>query len=212
MQIIKYGDVNKKLIIEKASEILKLGGVVIFPTETCYGLGVDASNQSAVDKLYLYKKKREGKAVSVAVSSIQMARRYVSINKVAEELYDKYLPGPLTIISKSLGKLARGIESEQGDLGVRIPDYNLILEIIENADRAITVTSANISHEAEPYSIDFFLKNTPKDSLDLVDLIIDAGQLARNEVSTVVDTSMNKLRVIRKGGVKIKNNENKQNL
>lgn len=204
MQILKQTKGNKEEIIEKAVEVLKAGGLFVFPTETCYGLGADASNLEAINKLYLYKTKREGKPLSIAVSDIDMAKKYVEINKTARILYEKYLPGPLTIISLSLGEVAQGVASEQGGLGVRIPDYSLVLEIIKRFAKAITVTSANISNKNEPYSVADLLRESPKTSLNLLDLIIDKGNLPYNKPSSVVDTLDNKVKVIREGSISFK--------
>lgn len=206
MERIKYTKNNSKVIIEKTFKVLEAGGLFVFPSETCYGLGADATNQAAIDKLFLYKTKREGKPISIAVFDIKMAKKYVKINEVAESLYKKYLPGPITIISKDLGKVADGVGSKQGTLGIRIPDYQLILEIVKRFGKPITATSANISCQPEPYSVDDMLKDAPKESLKFLDLIIDAGELPHNENSTVVDTTMNKLNVVREGQIKfIKN-------
>jgi len=84
----------RKLVIE----ILSHNGLIIYPTETCYGVGVDVTNSKAVEKLLSYKKRPEGKAISIAVSDKDMAERYVDLNEKALNLYQNFLPGPLTII------------------------------------------------------------------------------------------------------------------
>jgi L-threonylcarbamoyladenylate synthase len=199
METYKLSEKNKSEIISKAVEVLKAGGIIIFPTETCYGIGADATNQSAIDRLYEYKTRREGKPLSVAVLNKKMAAEYVEINEIAENLYDNYLPGPITVVSKGLGKVANGVESEYGTLGVRIPDYKLVLEIIEKFGKPFTSTSANISYMPKPYSIEALLESTPKKSQEYLDLIIDAGELPHREASTVVDTTMNNLNIMRTG-------------
>jgi len=201
MERIKYTKKNSETIIKKALAVLKNGGIFVFPTETCYGIGASATNQKSVDKLFLYKTRREGKPLSIAVSDKRMAAKYVSLNEIADNLYKNYLPGPITVVSKGLGKVARGVESEYGTLGIRIPDYDLVLNIISEFGKPITATSANISYMPKPYSIEALLKDMPKKSLDLIDLIIDAGELPHREVSTVVDTTMNNINVMRQGQV-----------
>jgi L-threonylcarbamoyladenylate synthase len=199
MERIKYTKNNAKLVIKKALAVLERGGIFVFPTETCYGLGADATKQTAIKKLYSYKSRREGKPLSIAVSDIKMAKKYVEINEIAENLYKNYLPGPITVISKGLGKVARGVESEYGTLGVRIPDHKLILEIIQSFGKPFTATSANMSYLPKPYDIESLIKNTPAKNFKLIDLIIDAGKLPHRETSTVVDTTMNNLNVMRQG-------------
>jgi L-threonylcarbamoyladenylate synthase len=190
---------NIQEVINKTCEVLSKGGVIIYPTETCYGIGVDATNQKGLEKLLKYKKFRGSKPISIAVSDIDMAREYVEINEMAQNIYDNYLPGPITVISLSKGNLTSPVVSIQGAVGVRYPDYPLMLEVIKAYGKPITATSANMSYKSTPYSIDKLLKDLPKKSLDLIDLIIDAGELPHNPPSTVLDTTLNTLSVLRQG-------------
>lgn len=201
MERLEYTEKNSKMIIEKAINVLKNGGLFIFPTETCYGLGADATNQAAIDKLYSYKTRREGKPLSIAVSDMAMASEYAALNEAAENLYKNYLPGPITVVSKGLGRVAKGVESEYGTLGIRIPDNRLVLDIIRAFGKPFTATSANISYMPKPYSIEAWLKNTPQKNREMIDLIIDAGELPHRESSTVVDTTMNNLNIMRPGQI-----------
>ena len=119
-----------------------------------------------------------------------MAEQYVELNDQAKKLYKRFLPGPYTIISKGLGKVAAGVESEFKTLGVRIPAYPLVLKLTEALGRPITATSANASGEKRPYSVDDVLNRLSAKQKNLVDLIIDDGQLPKNEPSTVIDTTL----------------------
>jgi L-threonylcarbamoyladenylate synthase len=203
VEIIKLNKSNKAEIIKKAVEVLGNGGVVIYPTETCYGIGVDATNQEAVDKVFKYKSRREGKPLSVAVANLEMARKYVDVNEIALNLYNNFLPGPLTVVSKGIGKVANGVESELKTLGIRIPDYDLILQIVDMLGRPVTSTSANASYKKRPYALQDILDNISEKQKNLVDLIIDAGELPKNDPSTVVDTTLNDKQVLRQGGIKL---------
>lgn len=194
---------TKDDIISEAIRVLKNGGIVVYPTETVYGIGVDATNQEAVNKLLRYKSRREGKPLSIAVADKQMASRYVDINETASNLYDTMLPGPLTVVSKSLGKVAKGVESEHGTLGVRIPNFKLILDIIKEFGKPITATSANASYQKRPYKIDDIFDNISDSQKELIDLVIDVGQLPPNDPSTVVDTTLNDFRILRQGNVQL---------
>lgn len=192
---------SNKAIVPIAVETLTRGGLVVYPTETCYGVGVDATNQQAVDTLLTYKFRREGKPISIAVADETMAKQYAAINPSAHNLYTNFLPGPLTVVSKSTGKTALGIASEYGTIGIRIPDYPLVLDIISEFAKPITATSANMSYRPRPYSIDQLLKYLPKKQQNLIGLIIDGGQLPKNDVSTVVDTTLSDLTIFRKGRI-----------
>jgi L-threonylcarbamoyladenylate synthase len=196
---------NKEQSIQQAIQTLSNGGLIIYPTETCYGLGCDATNPKALEKLLQYKKFRGSKPISIAVANKTMAKQYVDINEMADNLYENYLPGPITVISLSKGTLVPPVVSMQGAVGVRYPDYPYMLEVIKEFGKPITATSANVSYKSAPYNIDQLLKDLPKKSLDLVDLILDAGHLPQNPPSTVLDTTMNELSVLRQGKVEFEN-------
>ncbi|MEK7622793.1 MAG: L-threonylcarbamoyladenylate synthase [Patescibacteria group bacterium] len=187
--------------IASAVKILQAGGLIIFPTETCYGAGVDATNPQAVNKLLAYKTRREGKPLSIAVTDKTMASKYVKLNTTAVNLYTKFLPGPLTIVSRARHRVATGIESETGTLAIRIPDYPLVHKLLKSFGKPITATSANVSYKPRPYSIPQLLKYTSKKQQKLIDLIIDVGQLPFRPVSTIVDTTLDDPLILRQGKI-----------
>ena len=199
MEILDTLKISKEEIINKTIQVLSQGGIVIYPTETTYGIGVDAENQLAVDKLLQYKGRREGKPFSVAVTDYDMATRYVTVNKTAQNIYSNFLPGPVTVISQSKNIVAKGVASETGTLGIRIPNYSLILDIIHAYNKGITATSANQSQGKAPYSISDILENISAKQKSLIDLILDAGELPRNPPSTVIDTVSGNIETIRSG-------------
>lgn len=198
MKIVKC-DENS---VKKAVDILEKGGLVIYPTETLYGIGADATNKEAIKKLTEYKNRPFGKPYSVAVTDINMATEYVNLNNTAKNLYEKFLPGPLTIISTGKHKVAPGVESENGTLGIRIPDYKLVTDIVKILKKPITSTSANASYKKRPYRIKDILENISDRQKELIDLIIDAGNLPNNEPSTVIDTTLDDPVTLRQGEIK----------
>jgi len=200
MKIIK----KKAAKINEIVKVLKSGGLVIMPTETVYGAFVDATNSQAVKKLTAYKARPFGKPYSIAVSDQKMAEKYVFLNNNAKNLYKNFLPGPLTIVSKGKGRVAPGVESEEGTLGIRIPDYPLVLKIIKKYGKPLTATSANASYKKRPYKIADILDNLSQKQKTLIDLIIDAGTLPKNEPSTVIDTTIDDPAVLRQGKIKFK--------
>lgn len=203
MEIIQVDQNNIDQIILATTKVLKAGGLVIYPTETCYGVGVNALDNTAVIKLIKYKKRPEGKAISIAVSDIEMAQKYVELNDSAKNIYKTFLPGPVTVISKDLGKVKKDLVSEEGTLGVRIPKHKLITDIIEKCDFPITATSANSSGKKTPYKIDDIFENISQKQKELIDLIIDAGELPHNPPSTVIDTTKEEMKVLRRGDIKV---------
>jgi L-threonylcarbamoyladenylate synthase len=190
VQTLKLTKNNHLEIIEKAIQVLESGGLVIYPTETVYGIGVDGTNPEAVQKLLKYKSKREGKPLSIAVANQKMAEEYVSLSDQAKKLYQRFLPGPYTIISEGKRRVAPGVESEFGTLGIRLPDYPLILELVKKFNKPITATSANASGKKRPYKIQDVFDNITDKQRELINLVIDAGELPKNEPSIVIDTTL----------------------
>lgn len=199
MQIVKMTDPDA---IALATSVLGRGELVIYPTETCYGIAADAKNPQAVTKLLTYKGDRH-RQVAVAVANRSMAEQYVKLNPLANNLYTHFLPGPITVISKSLHQLDERLESATGTLGVRLPNYPITQLLIKTFARPITATSANTSGKKEPYSLADWQKYTTPNKQAMVSLFLDAGRLAERPTSTVVDTTLNDPTILRQGGLVI---------
>jgi L-threonylcarbamoyladenylate synthase len=199
MQILKIEDKDS---IKLACEALSAGNLVIYPTETCYGIAVDATNKDTVTKLLDYKGDRY-RQVAIAVSDKDMASKYVNLNEIADNLYKNFLPGPITVISESLHFLDTRLESESGGLGIRIPKYDFALELIKSFGKPITATSANTSGKKEPYSLEDWQKYTISSKQEMVSLFLDGGKLQNRPTSTVVDTTLNDPIVLRQGALTI---------
>lgn len=201
MQIIKEDNNAVKIAIEA----LEKGQLVFMATETVYIAAVDATNEEAVKKLVNFKNRPFGKPFSVGVTDIKMAEKYVVLNETARNLYKRFLPSPVTIISTGKHNLANGVEAENGTLGIRIPDYNFFQEVCKKFDKPITATSANASYQRRPYKLSDILDNISEKQKKLIDLMIDAGELPHNEPSTVIDTTLDDTPVIlRQGEIKLK--------
>ena len=175
-------------------DCLMQGGVIVYPTDTAYGLGADWTNARAVKKVFAVKQRSPDKKVPVIVSGVAMAKKYVTWNAQAQGLVDHYWPGALTIV----------LPKENGTtLGVRMPNHPIALQIVRAFGKPIVSTSANISYQPTCYSIRSFVGqlsfvngHVPAVSPDIV---IDAGALARRMPSTVVDCSGQSMRVLRSG-------------
>jgi len=195
MKIIKLS----QEAIDLAAEVIKKGGLVVFPSDTVYGLMVDPTNQSAADKLLGFKNRWHGKAISMAVLNKKMAEDYVKLSVSGENIYTNLLPGPFTVISQGRHKVAKGIEAENGTLGIRIPDNKNIMNLVKTVGGPVTATSANLSGKTSHYSVGSFLKTLSKKKTQMIDLIVDAGKLPKNLPSTVIDTTEPELKVLRRG-------------
>ncbi|MBD3311899.1 threonylcarbamoyl-AMP synthase [archaeon] len=176
--------------IREAVRVLGKGGLVIYPTETCYGLGADATNPAAIKKVFRVKKRPKDKPLSVIVDSLEMIKSYAVIPRGVERLVDEYMPAPLTLVVKN--KSFPSTLCGGGDkVGFRIPDHVVALELVRQFDKPIIATSANLSGGPNPYTV----PDLP------VDFVINYGELPRVLPSTVYDTILKK--TIREGPVKI---------
>ena len=130
---------------------------------------------------------------------------HVVLNETARNLYKRFLPGPVTVVSTGKHSVANGVEAENGTLGIRIPDYPFFQEVAKKFGKPITATSANASYQRRPYKLSDILDNISEKQKELIDLMIDAGELPHNEPSTVIDTTLDDQPVIlRQGEIKLK--------
>jgi len=193
----------KKTKLDQVVKVLKSGGLVIYPTETCYGLAADATNAQAVQKLLVYKGSRTNKPISVAVADQEMAEKYVRLNATAKNLYQNFLPGPLTVVSQSKGKVTANLEADDHTLGIRIPAYPFVLKLIAQFGKPITATSANTSGKKQPYSFADWQRYTSQKKQKMINFFLDAGPLSKKQPSTVVNTILNEPTILRQGQITI---------
>jgi L-threonylcarbamoyladenylate synthase len=182
---------------------LRGGGLIVFPSDTVYGMLVDAKNPDAVRKLLAFKERPPGKAVSVFVRDINEIGTLCVLPEEKRPLLERLLPGPFTMVLASRHVLRPELESETGTLGVRIPDFLPVNTLVREFGGPITATSANLAGRNPHYSVESFLKDLPKSKAQLVDLIVDAGKLPRNKPSTVVDLTSPEPTLLRKGDLVI---------
>lgn len=190
--------------IKEAIKVLKSGGLVVYPTETVYGIGADASNPDAVQKLTTYKKLRKDKPYSVMVANTAMAKKYAYLNDIAKNLYKKYLPGPYTIISKGKHKFASGVESTDGTIGIRMSSHDIPHTLAKEFGRPFTAASANASYKKKPRNIFDITDNISKKQEELIDLVLDYGQLPDRRPSTIIDTTLDDVSISRIGDEEIR--------
>jgi L-threonylcarbamoyladenylate synthase len=205
MRVITVKKMLTKPVLSELKQVLTQGGIVVYPTETAYGLGVDATSEKAVQKLLDYKGGRGNNPTSVAVANVEMAKTLVKINSTAKHLYQEFLPGPITVISYSKGKVCPLLESERNALGIRMPDHRIALQLISEFGRPLTATSANTTAQKTPYSVSDLKKYTSEKKLKMIDVFLDVGKLEERPTSTVVDTTLNELEVVRRGAIQLKN-------
>ncbi len=182
----------------KTAKIITNDGVIIFPTETCYGIGVNALSDTAVEKVYRIKQRSSELPISVALTK-NMLSDYAEETIISKKLMKKFLPGPLTMILFQKGGLSQKLNKiSPKRIGFRIPAFNPVLSLIEYLQVPLTATSANISGKTLTYSIGEIQKQIP---LNTFDLIIDGGRIPPSLSSTVVDLTGEKLEILRKGAL-----------
>ena len=187
MRILKTNNENPdKEVIEEAINVMAHGGVVLYPTDTVYGLGVNIFNKKAVRRIYDIKKRSLMKPLSIIVSS-KDAISHVANLRTRDKIYvDKFLPGPYTLILNKTKIVPRVVTSGLKHVGVRIPDNEIACRISNLFP--VTTTSANLS--------DHEVCETPDEILDQlnhdVDLVIDVGKLKRNKPSTIINLTSEK--------------------
>lgn len=186
--------------LKQCIETIKQGGLVIFPTETVYGIGANAFNEVAVRRIYEVKMRPEEKPLSIMVSNIDEISKYAIIsNEIEEKIIKKYMPGPITIVLKKKPGVFDYISSGKDTIGIRIPDNEIILEILKQPKLPIVAPSANIS--GKPSGI--ILSEILKDFDGKVDICIDGGKAKLSEPSTIVEVIDNKPVILRQGRIKI---------
>ena len=188
--------------LNKIKEILDNDGVIIFPTDTVYGIACNCFSEKAIKKVFDIKKRPENKPINVLsnnLDKIKLVSR--NINEKEKFLIDKYMPGALTIILDKNEKVSDTLTAGLDTIGVRIPKNNISLRILENVSYPLATTSANISGDSAGIKISDFLKEFD----GVVDAIIDGGETDLKVASTIVRVeSDNKLKIIREGTLKIK--------
>lgn len=187
-------DVYKNVI-----DVLKAGGLVVVPSDTVYGLSVDAMNTAAVEKLIAFKARPAGKPISVFTGSISEAEKYVEIVPESRSFIDMSIPGPYTLVLPSKHVLSGLLESEYGTLGIRVPDFEFINNLVLQFGSPVTATSANIAGESPHYSVESLLNSLSEKKKAMIDLIIDGGKLPRKQPSTVVDLTADTIKILRQG-------------
>ena len=189
----------KKEELENTIKVLNNGGIVIFPTDTVYGIACDAFNETAIKKLFEFKERNNNKPICVLTTSTDKINKVAYIKEKEEELINKYMPGALTIILEKKENVSNILTSNLPTIGVRIPNNEIALKILENVDNPLAATSANLSGSQAGIEINDFIKEFK----NKVDIIIDGGETELKISSTIIKLNEDKVEVLREGIVKI---------
>ena len=187
-----------ELKLKKVGKTINKGGLVIFPTETVYGIGTNGLNEKAVEKLYSIKQRDLNKPISLLVSSIDMVTEIAyDISDIEYKLMKAFFPGPFTIVLKKKHIVSDLLTANKDTVGIRMPDCEITQKLIEYSGCPIAAPSANISGKPSGTNVD----NFASDFYDKVDYIIDNGESKLGVASTIVQVIDGHPHILRKGSI-----------
>jgi len=181
--------------IEKASKIISHGGIVIFPTDTVYGIGCDPYNKASVEKIYKIKSRDIIKSVPILTYSAEAAERIAQFDQLAKKIVKKFWPGPLTLILKVTDEKIKRSLNLENKIAVRVPNHRCTLELLKKCNYLVG-TSANISGDL-PHT-------NPEECLEKMqnyDVFVDGGIITSNGESTIIEIENEEVKIIREGSL-----------
>ena len=199
MEIITLATTDLQTAAKKAASVLAKGGIIVYPTDTIYGLGVNAVDRKAIQRLKELKGREQKKPISVLVPSIESLARYGEVNPKAQELAERFLPGALTIVVPATNLLPEDIQL-CGSVGLRIPNDPFCLALSASFSTPVTATSANRSGQPTPTTAHGVIQQFGP-LAHHIDLVIDGGERAGGLPSTVVSCVGEDVHVLREGAL-----------
>ena len=189
---------DMKIDIKKAQKVLKNGDLVIFPTETVYGLGGDATNEFAIKKIYKVKRRPLNNPIICHFKDIKSIEKNFIFNKVAYILAKKFWPGPLTLIleKKESSNICHILSNQKKFVGCRIPQHPVAQKLLEKIKFPIAAPSANLSTKLSSTKVEHLSGKLKKNIL-----ILNGGKSFHGLESTVVDVSNNNVKILRLGSI-----------
>jgi L-threonylcarbamoyladenylate synthase len=184
--------------IDQACDLLREGNLVAFPTETVYGLGADATNIVAVQKIFTAKGRPSTNPLIVHIADAIAAKRYVTTwPEAAEKLATHFWPGPLTLVLPKTENIVPLVTAGRSTVGLRVPNHPMALKLLEQFNGAIAAPSANRANHLSPTEAE----HVRRELGDAVNLILDGGRCNIGIESTVLDLSTDRPTILRPGGV-----------
>ena len=202
----KYIKINKISDISNGkwsllSQEIKKGSLIIYPTDTVYGLGAIVTNEQSINNIYLAKSRSFTSPLIALLSSVDKVEEVATISdenrEILEKLAHAFWPGALTVILKRKEHIPNIMVSGGDTIGVRIPNLDLAIKIIDLAGGILATTSANISGEATPKSY-----NELSEAIkSRVDILVDGGECKLGEASTIIDLTSDVPKILRNGAI-----------
>ena len=187
---------SEEEILTQAAEILFHGGIVAYPTETFYGLGADATNEKAIEKIFAVKGRNFKNPISLIISQADDIHPLVQdVPQTAKKLMAAFWPGALTIVFQASKNISPLLTAESGKIGLRVSSHPLALKIVQKLKKPLTATSANLSGAPECTRA----SEVAEQIGDKIDAIIDLGDTPGDKFSTIIDVTCNPPVVLREG-------------
>lgn len=197
-RLIVHPDTLDDRVIAHAADVLLQGGILVYPTDTIYGLGADPFNAGAVSRLQAVKQRFEAKPILLIAHSLDSVRTVVrTLSLEALQLAEQFWPGPLTLVLPARDDVPEAITQGSGTVGVRIPSNTLCLRLTELFGGPITSTSANITGQPTPPDVGGIIAMLG----EAVNLYVDAGPVESVKPSTIVDLAQDPPRILREGAI-----------
>jgi L-threonylcarbamoyladenylate synthase len=186
--------------LSRAIASLKSGNVIVFPTETVYGLGADALNPAAVEKVFQLKGRNPNSPIPVIVADQAMLQGVVEkIPPVARTLMEQFWPGPLTLVLPAAPGMPKQLLNRTGGVGVRISSQHIATELAQSFGRPLTATSANPSGQQAASTIEQAQNYFASD----IEIFLDGGKLPSKTGSSVVEVIDDRIKIIRAGEISL---------
>jgi len=194
----KIFTINDSDIFRNTAEVLKKGGIIIYPTETLYGIGAFATDTNAINEIFNVKERTRGKPFILLVKDFEMMEKYFIVPEIVLKNSYKFIQEPITIIFNQKSELPEELSAGTKKIGVRISTNQFVKELFSFIDIPLVSTSANISGEENTYA--------SKQIIELfdnkVDLIIDSGNLPHSNGSSIIDITSTPPQLLREGDIK----------
>ncbi len=201
-------DENKiDLAIREAVDYLSDGKVIVYPTDTIYGLGCDALNEKAVEKILRIKKRDDNKPLSVMVKSIEAIGKIAFVDKIREQIARELLPGPFTLIFPGVKHVPEIVTGGKNSIAVRIPDHPVTKKLAECFENPMITTSVNLSGEP-PFNDPFDIVEYFKEREDKPDFILDCGKIVDAQPSVIIDITQGRPQIMRTGMMSVEEIKN----
>ncbi len=184
----------QKRLIDSVVDILKKGGIIAYPTDTFYGIGCDIMNKKAIERIYLLKQRDKGKPFSFICSGLKNISQYAKVSNYAYKTMKRLLPGPYTFVLEGSKMVPKIMLTKRKTAGIRVPENNICLELVEGLSNAIISTSATMPDGTEihdPSLIHDFYNSR-------IDVVIDGG-FVPGEPSSVISMINESPEIIRRG-------------